>query len=1324
MRSSRVGGALFCVCALFAAVPSGHAQEARFSRLSREDGLSNSSVSSIVQDSRGFLWFGTKNGLNRYDGYDFIVYSNDPFNENSLSHNLIQTIFRDSDDIVWIGTYRGLNRFDTRTKSFTRYTHDPGDPTSLSNDIVTAICRDAGGRLWVGTLDGLNVLDEPSGKFKRYRDAEDGLGALPNDTVRSLLRTKDGNLWVGTYGGLLRYEAASDSFSVFRSAKTENEAERLPSDNVMVMAEDAEGGLWAGCWGGGLVRIDADRKRTSVWTFPDNRLYSLVVGYGDVVYAGTWGGGLVELSPDKGSFVVHRADGRRPYALSNDVVYSLFKDESGLLWVGTNGGGVHRLDRARDRFDLFVNDPLVPGSLSKGAVLAVLEDSRGRLWVGNYNGGLNRLDPGSSSFVHYRHDPKDRRSLANDIVNGLMEDDGGAVWAATNEGLCRYDEKADSFDRFDGPDPTYYALAKDSAGRHWYGYFRKGAERWDPKTGERLRFEYDPNDRNSLSDNLVYFVKEDSLGQVWLGTNGGLNRYVPEIGGFIRYKHEVSDRFSLPSDTLRCMLEDSKGRLWFGTAPGGLSRFDRETGKFTHFTKRDGLPDDSVVSILEDAYGRLWLGTNYGLCVFTPETRDVNVLDVRDGLQGPEFSIGHFKNERGELFFGGVDGLNRIRDAALRRNTHVPPVKLTSFKVFDKELSFGGEIADMTEVRLSRKESFISIEFSALDYTDPKSNRYAYMLEGFDKGWISAGSRRYASYTNLPGGNYVFRVKASNNNGVWNEDGVRLRIFVTPGFWVTPAAFVLYAAATLFIIAGIVGWASREQRLRLSVAELAERRRIGAELREAKERAEAADKAKSEFLANLSHEIRTPMNAVLGYASILSEKMVDDPRRALVQVIDRSGRSLLALLNDALDLSRMDAGKVTRRRVPLRIWTLVSDLTEMFRLRIDEKGLSLRAFVDPAIPQVILCDESKLRQILVNLIGNAIKFTERGEVRVSLCAEGDPPALVIRVEDTGIGLNEEAMKRVFEPFYQDEQIGERYGGTGLGLTIVKRLAEELGGGASVESTLGQGSRFTVVVPGLCAPNSDAAAGGSISDAQPDDRRLDGLDLLIVEDDPVNRDILSRFLESRGASVRIAGDGDEGLRGIELRRPDAVLADLRMPRLDGFDFLRRLRADPATEKLPVLIVTADVRAETRSRLSEIEHTMVVPKPVDRAQLFDCLETALPGRITRVSEIPELVPVSELTSGSLRSELGTVKAERAIAALSGAALAARRSISAALIVDEWDAFVSAVEAVFVEFGSREIGLYASRTRAALSSFDVEELAKLRAEFDALVRGSAAS
>ena len=931
----------------------GSERQVRFGRIGRAEGLMHQSVSSIVQDSRGFLWFGTKGGLARYDGTSFMVYRNEPFDADSLSHNLVQTMAIDLDDVLWVGTYRGLNRFDTRTRRFTRYVHDPSNPTSLSNDVVTAIRRDSRGRLWVGTLDGLNVLDEKSGTFKRYRNEEAFSGAPSNDTVRAILETQDGRLLLGTYGGLFQYDSLTDSF---RSYTVKG---GLPSDRVMALAEDTSGAVWAACWDGGVVRLDAESGETRRWVFPDNRLYALTVGPAGTVYAGTWGGGLYEFNEGDSSYRTYRAAPKEPFGLTHDVIYSLFIDASGLLWIGTHGGGLNKLDRGLDGFELFRHRDEEPGSLTHGAVMAVLEDSAGTLWVGTFNGGLSRLDPGAASFRHYRHDPRDPESLPNDIVNAIMEDNSGNLWIATNEGLCGYDRRLDRFHRLtDGPDGegrladiTVYALAQDKEGRYWYGYFHNGVERYDPRTGERRRYMLNPAYPTSLSDNLVYCLLVDSRDRVWVGTNNGLNRYVADKDGFIRYKHRDDDPTSLPSDSIRSMLEDSAGRLWFGTSSGGLSFLDPSTDTFVNVLKKDGLPDDNILSIQQDKLGRLWLGTTNGLCVFDPETRQVKSLDLVDGLQGWEFTNASFRNRRGELFFGGTEGLNRIVNPDLRRNSHAPPVRITSFKVFDREIELGREAADLKRITLSNRDTFVSIEFAALDYHDPDSNRYLYMLEGFDKTWIDPGNRRYASYTNLRAGDYRFRVKASNNHGVWNEAGAVLNLRVSPPFWVTPAAYVLYAVAALALFGALYAWAGRGQRLRLSEAELMERRRIEAELKAAKNAAEAANLAKSVFLASLSHEIRTPLNAVLGYASILAESMDGDPRRQLVETVERSGRNLLVLLNDALDLSRIEAGKSPTRRAPIAMSALVADLADMFRLRAEQKGLSLYATVDPAVPE-------------------------------------------------------------------------------------------------------------------------------------------------------------------------------------------------------------------------------------------------------------------------------------------------------------------------------------------------------------------------------------
>lgn len=1303
-------------------------REIRFGHIGRAEGLIHASVSSIVQDSRGFLWFGTKGGLTRYDGSSFVVYRNEPFNSDSLSHNLVQTLAMDLDDVLWVGTYRGLNRLDTHTRRFTRYVNNPSDPTSISDDVVTAIHRDRSGRLWVGTLDGLNLLDEKTGTFKRYMNEDAHSGAPANDTVRSILETRDGRLWLGTYGGLCCLDPSTGTFQPYRPEGG------LPSESVMALAEDAQGALWLACWNGGLVRLDTRTGKTKTWKFPDNRLYTLETRIPGTVYAGSWGGGLYEVDVESGAYRRYLASPNEPFALSNDVIYSLFKDASGLLWIGTNGGGLNKLDRGLDSFVTYRHDPADPGSLTGGAIMSVLEDTRGTLWVGTYNGGLSRLDAGASSFVTYRYDPGNPRSLSNDIVNGIMEDAAGDIWIATNDGLSRFNRATGSFVRYtggeerEGPlaDITVYSIAQDKSGRHWYGYFRKGLERYDPRTGGRRLFSFNPANPSSLSDNLVYCIVVDSQNRVWIGTNGGLNRYDEATETFVRYKHRDDDPTSLPSDTVRAILQDSSGKLWFGTASGGLSLLDPKTGRFENILKKDGLPDDSVLSIQEDKLGRLWLGTTDGLCVFDPGTREMKRLDLMDGLQGWEFTSASFRNGRGELIFGGTEGLNRIVDTDIRRNTHAPPVRITSFKVFDREVDLGADPADVKRINLSHSENFVSIEFAALDFHDPESNQYLYKLEGFDKDWIDPGSRRYANYTNLPGGKYEFHVKASNNHGVWNEAGSVLTLRVSPPFWMTPAAFVLYVVVAFAGFAALTAWSGRGQRLRLSEAELAERRRIEAELKAAKDAAEAANKAKSEFLASLSHEIRTPMNAVLGYAGILAESMAGDPRRQLVETVERSGRNLLVLLNDALDLSRIEAGKTPMRQAPMAMATLVAELADMFRLRAEQKGLALYATVDPAVPEYVLGDETKIRQILVNLVGNAVKFTERGQVSIRVDAVPAPASarskdvearttLILRVEDTGPGLDEASRARIFEAFYQEPRTGALYGGSGLGLSIVKRLAEGLGGSVNVRSNAEGGSTFWVILPGM-----DATVASHLMGDDGEDRRLDGLKLLIIEDDVENADIMERLLSARGAAVRRAGSGSEGLRLLEFSRPDAVLLDLRMPNMDCVAFLSILRKRPEAASIPVIAVTADLRSEACAALVSLGVAEVVAKPVERGRLLAAVAKAAKGDAGASTQAVAAAPhvAHRLDPEVLNAELGPDRGRELAKKISAELVPLKVALSPGLVVDEWYALVKTADRLSAELASSVLGSWSDRVRMAIEELDSDRIDALAAELDAFV------
>ncbi len=1135
-RSNRLLPLLLWLLAL--SFGRGFAQERRFDHLTRSEGLINPSVSSIIQDEQGFLWFGTKGGLTRYDGYGFITYQNDPFDENSLSHNLVQTLFLDSASILWIGTYRGLNRLDLRTHRFSRFVHDPNNVKSLSNDVVTSIFRDTKGRLWVGTLDGLNVLDEKRRTFTRYTSDDRYSGSLPNNTVRSIVQTKDGTLWIGTYGGLARYNPQSDSFITYKNDPKNPKS--LPSNLILATKEDSQGFLWVACWNGGLYRFNPYEETGQTYSFPDNRLYSLEVGFADTVYAGSWGGGLYELNRTDETYNQYRADSESPFGLTNDIIYSLFKDSSGLLWIGTNGGALNKLDRNRESFTLYTHNSKKSGSLAAGMVNAVMEDPQGTLWVGTYNGGLSRLNPGSQEFIHYRYDARDPASLSNDIVNGIAVDPEGFVWIATNEGLNRLDPKTGKFKRFlggegtGGPlaDITVYALSIDSRGRHWYGYFRKGLERYDPRTGEQKRYHFDPSDPHSLSDNLVYCLFEDSHGSMWVGTNGGLNRYDPHFDGFVRYQHDPKDPGTLPSDTIRAIMEDSQGRLWVGTASGGLSRFDPATDRWVNIFKKDGLSDDSVLAIQEDSQGRLWLGTSYGLNIYNSDTNLFYQLKMMDGLQGMEFSQASFKSPSGYLYFGGTEGLNKIASAQIKRNTHIPPIKLTSLKIMDAPYDQGNTDASYVKtITVPHNENFISFEFSALDFSDPKANQYRYRLEGFDKDWIQAGSRHYVSYTNLPGGRYVFRVQGSNNEGRWNTVGLSLDLVVGPSFWVTPAAFLLYAVLIGIVLGLVALWSAQNQRLHLSQAQLTEQLRLEKELKASKDRAETADRAKSQFLATVSHEIRTPLNAILGYTHLLFQALAGDPRQNWVGIIDRNARSLLGLLNDVLELSRIEAGKewVQRRSVNLR--TMIEELVALFQVSLQERNLYLHTLLDPSVDKPIISDERLLRQILINLLGNGVKFTPQGGITLELLVHKGLPRdsaptdvaykaesieeLELRISDTGIGIEPESLPLIFDRFYQSPVSSLKQGGTGLGLSIVKRLVELMGGSITVESEVGKGTTFTVRLPVAVAEDRPRDAGlgqgGARDDRLRDDEARDvpkpfkvGLSAFALSEGPVNK----------------------------------------------------------------------------------------------------------------------------------------------------------------------------------------------------------------------------
>ena len=816
------------------------------------------------------MWFGTFDGLNRYDGYEFKVFRHDPSNADSLSANMVVRLCEDRDGFLWVGTNGGgLNRYDPRTEQFTHYRHDPTDPHSLSRDNVMALYQDREGILWIGTDGGgLNRYDPAIDGFIRYQNDPQDSHSLSHHVVWSILEDERGTLWVGTDGGgLNRFDRQSERFNVYRHDPGNSDS--LGDDSVLALAEGQDGGLWIGTRSSGLDRFYSETEDgqpehfahyrhdpDDAYSLSHNNVLDLYTDEAGTLWVGTGAGGLnrLDVQPGEGQsarFVRYLHDPANTRSLNHNMIASVFVDSSGLLWLATMGGGVNLADLEPKPFIHYHRKPGDPNSLSSDDILKIHEDGEGVLWLGTGGGGLNRLDRQTMHYTHYAHDPHDPHSLSDNHIRAIVEDGDGILWLATRGGLNRFDLHAERFtiNRASPDDPSdllhdsIWSIHLDSEGMLWVGT-SLGLNRLDPRSGQFLAYQHKPDDPGSLSGNTVNVIHEGRDGRLWFGTLGnGLNHFDRETERFARYRHDPDDPQSLGGNTVWAMHEDAEGVLWIGTS-AGLDRFDPDEGQFTHYGEGDGLPGGGVMAILEDdgspgagelsgqAGSNLWLSTSSGLYKFNPQSKTLRHYDVGDGLQGNDFGRSSaFKSASGELFFGGSNGLTAFYPDQIQDSPYVPPVVLTDFQLANRSVEISEDsvlqqsIAETEYLTLSHEEQVISFEFAALGYRAPEKSRYRYMLEGFDEDWTEVGSdRRFVTYTNLDPREYVLRVTGSNNDGVWNEEGVSLGITVTPPWWQTPWAIGFLLVLLVAGLSGAYRWRvgslqSRSQELESLVAE-------------------------------------------------------------------------------------------------------------------------------------------------------------------------------------------------------------------------------------------------------------------------------------------------------------------------------------------------------------------------------------------------------------------------------------------------------------------------------------------------------------------------